>query len=40
MFSNEITFCWLTASPLGLQSPDFEPSVDLHQAKIIFLPSP
>jgi hypothetical protein len=37
--SSEITFWWLTASPLGLRSPDFEPSLDLDQAKITFLSS-
>ncbi|WP_175534419.1 hypothetical protein [Thiocapsa roseopersicina] len=35
--SSEITLWWLTASPLGLRSRDFEPSLDLDQAKIIFL---
>jgi hypothetical protein len=36
MVSKEITLRWLTASPLGLQSLDFEPSVDLDQATMIF----
>jgi hypothetical protein len=37
--SSEMTLWWLTASTLDLRSADFEPSLDLDQAKIIFLSS-